>query len=117
MMRDEWTFKKYKKEVSIIRKSFELHQGYINELKAMVANAESARRLEVKQAKETSDFMLLELSKLKNKIELFEMLQRNQKLTVKLEGPLGIVHRPYKADKEKLNGKKPLLDRAGIKGH
>lgn len=111
MMKDEWTFKKYQKQLGDIQKLFDGQKEILAKLHADIF----ALRTHIDKQKETADFLFGELSKLRNKAELLELTQRNQKITVKLEGPVGVVHRPYRpSNKEKMNGKKPLLDRAGL---
>jgi hypothetical protein len=109
MMRDDWSFKKYERQVTDIRKLFDGQREVMTKLHADIF---ALRALNDKQ-KESADFLMMEISKLKNKADLIELTQRNQKITVKIDGPVGVVHRPYKP-KEKMNGKKPLLDRAGL---
>jgi hypothetical protein len=111
MMRDDWSFKKYENQVTDIRKLFDSQREVMTKLHADIF---ALRAFNDKQ-KESADFLMMEISKLKNKADLIELTQRNQKITVKIDGPVGVVHKPYKpANKEKMNGKKPLLDRAGL---
>jgi len=111
MMRDDWSFKKYENQVTEIRKSFDSQREILSKLHADIF---ALRALNDKQ-KESADFLMMEISKLKNKSDLLELIQKNSKITVKIDNPIAVVHRPYKpGNKEKMNGKSRLIDRAGL---
>jgi regulator of replication initiation timing len=111
LMKDDWSFKKYENQVKDIREIYQSQRETMSKLHADIF----ALRTHIDKQKESADFLMMEISKLRNKADLLELIQKNQKLTVKIEGPVGVVHRPYKpAVKEKMNGKSRLIDRAGL---